>query len=290
MHVSLAERGRLRERADRFLFGEADGLSAALFRIGLALMIALVFRGGGSAVFLLASHERMPSARAIYDALFLRAPYWWVILALLAALALGWRARLVSFALVVLLVPLVFREGRVQGRLALFLALLAFSFLRSDARLSLRSLAGGAMPEGPGPLWPIRLIQVVLTVLYGVNALAKSTPAYLHGDVILGQSLMLPNYRVDLSDGALDVGPLAIPLWAGAMATVFTEYSLALGFWFRRLRVPVALLGVGFHAALTFVIQIGYLNLVSVFLYSAFLLPFDRHARAPQPNSHRGIA
>ena len=105
-----------------------------------------------------------------------------------------------------------------QGRLALFLALLAFSFVRSDARLSLRSLIGGGAPGGPGPLWPIRLVQIVLTVLYGVNALAKSTPAYLHGDVILGQSLMLPNYRVDLSGGVLGVGPLAIPLWATATA------------------------------------------------------------------------
>jgi hypothetical protein len=83
------------------------------------------------------------------------------------------------------------------------------------------------------------------------------------------------------------VGPLAIPLWAAATATVLTEYSLALGFWFRRLRVPVALLGVGFHAALTLVIRIGYLDLVSVFLYSAFLLPFDRYAHAPRQTAAR---
>ena len=83
------------------------------------------------------------------------------------------------------------------------------------------------------------------------------------------------------------MGLLAIPLWAAATATVFTEYSLALGFWFRRLRVAVAVLGVGFHAALALVIQIGYLDLVSVFLYSAFLLPFDRSARAPRPDSQR---
>ena len=270
--MSLAER----PRADRFLFGPADALSVGVFRIGLAVMIAIVFRAGGAPVSLVGAVEQMPAVRAAYQVLFLRSPYWWVIVALLAVLALGWRPRLASVILLVLLIPLVFRDWRMQGRLVLFLGLLAFAFLRSDARLSLRALTHSVPAEGPGPLWPIRLIQVVLTVLYGVNALAKSTPEYFHGDVMLGQSLMLPNYRVDLSGGVLQMGPLAVPLWVVATATVFTEYTLALGFWFRRLRVPVACLGIGFHTTLSFVIQIGFLDIVSVFLYSAFLLPFDR--------------
>jgi hypothetical protein len=38
----------------------------------------------------------------------------------------------------------------------------------------------------------------------------------------------------------------------------------------------LAVLGVAFHTALRYVIRIGFLDVVTVILYSAFLLPFDR--------------
>jgi hypothetical protein len=109
-----------------------------------------------------------------------------------------------------------------------------------------------------------------------VNALAKTTGNFLSGDVLVGLSRMLPNFLVDLPGGFLDLGPMAVPVWLAAVGTVTTEYALALGFWFRRLRLPTAVLGILFHATLTQVVGINYLDVIAVFLYTAFLLPFDR--------------
>ena len=66
----------------------------------------------------------------------------------------------------------------------------------------------------------------------------------------------------------------APPVWAAGTAAALTEAALAIGFWIRPLRVPTALLGAAFHGALTSIVQIGFLDWVSLFLYSAFLLPF----------------
>jgi len=57
---------------------------------------------------------------------------------------------------------------------------------------------------------------------------------------------------------------------------VLIEYILAVGFWFKKSRVPTAILGIIFHLSLIWVINIGMLNWASIFLYPAFLLPFNR--------------
>jgi hypothetical protein len=56
---------------------------------------------------------------------------------------------------------------------------------------------------------------------------------------------------------------------------VIREYALGAGFWFRRIRMATALLGIAFHAALRYVIRIGYLDIVALLLYAAVLLPFE---------------
>src|SRR5262245_60430953 len=114
------------ERAERFLFDPANALAVAVFRIGLAGMIAVVFRRYGAATALVPGFARFSSVRAFEDTLFASAAYEWLILAAAVALGLGWRARAASAALVVLLFPLVFRAGRLQGRLTLWLALVSF--------------------------------------------------------------------------------------------------------------------------------------------------------------------
>jgi hypothetical protein len=76
------------------------------------------------------------------------------------------------------------------------------------------------------------------------------------------------------------VGGVAVPLWLAATGVVMTEYALAVGFWFRRTRWATAALGVAFHGTLRYVVRIGFLDWVSLFLYAAFLLPFERRSGA----------
>ena len=169
-------------------------------------------------------------------------------------------------------------EGQ-QSRTVLGFALAAFAFLRSDAaRSPWMPRSGTADERSAGPSWPIRLIQLDLTVVYGVNALAKSRPHYLSGDALVDMSAALPNFLVDLRGGSLELGPLAIPVAVAAVSSAAVEWFLALGFWVHRWRWIVAAVGIAFHWALTFIVQIFMLNFASMFLYLAFLLPLVKRS------------
>jgi hypothetical protein len=260
-------------RAERWLFAPADPQSAALLRIAFAAFVPWCFAMEGLRLTLPAAARAL---EPLYPALFLTRGWWAAILAACALLALGVRPRASAAALFALCLPLAFVLQGEKSRHVLLVALAAFAFVKSDARLA--PFARGPRRAHAGPLWPIRLIQLDLCVLYGVNALAKAHPAYLRGDVLTGFSITRRNILVDLSDGFLHLGPLALPVWLLAAGTVATEAWLAVGWWLPRMRWPTAALGIAFHTGLRWVVAIHMLGATSVFLYLAFLLPFERGA------------
>ena len=65
--------------------------------------------------------------------------------------------------------------------------------------------------------------------------------------------------------------------------TVLVEYLLAIGLWIPRLRWFVALTGIIFHLWIAMVMEIFMLDWVSMFLYLAFLLPFEKRL-TPNPD------
>lgn len=260
---------------ERFLFAPVNPTHATVFRIALALGLPVFFWFNGLDLF--PTKHNIPWLPELYKYVFTTTPYRLLTFGVLILFGAGWRPRATGWLLVALLLPWFLTYGRPRQHILLF-TLLAFSFIRSDAQLSLHRAFQRNRPASVGPMWPIRLIQLQLSVTYGVNALAKTTPEYLSGDVLVGMSRMLPNFLVDLSDGYLHAGPLIIPVALAAVASTVTEYYLAIGFWFRRLRVITAVAGVLFHLILKIIIRIGMFDWACMFLYLAFLLPFDRPA------------
>jgi hypothetical protein len=256
----------------RTLFAPVDPIPSALFRIALAGLVVVAF--WPTPWPLPAVVEANPILRGLYDTVFATVCYWAIVATVAALLALGVRPRLTGAVLGGLLLPLVPLQGSQPGRQVLAITVLAFSFLRSDAALA---VAVGRRPDAvsAGPSWPIRIIQLQLSVLYLANAIVKTTPDYLSGQTLAVMSQSLPNFLVRPSDGHIPLGGLSIPLWLAATGVVITEYALAAGFWFRRTRMATALLGVAFHTALRSVIRIAYLDVVALLLYAAFLLPFE---------------
>lgn len=195
-----------------------------------------------------------------YESVFLMPAYWAIAACGIVLYGTGrWRPRLVGWSLVVLLLPLIFLDGLRQSRQTLLTVLAACSLLGQG-----------------GPMWPIRLAQLQLALIYGVNAIAKSSPEYFSGETLVGMSQTMGNFLVDLSSGYLEVGPVRMPAQLAAVLSALTEYGLALGFWFRRTRVLAAVAGVGFHMVLKFIVRIHMLDWVSMFLYLLFFLPFER--------------
>jgi hypothetical protein len=248
--VALAEVRTPRARVERFLFAPVAARPAAAFRVALAVALAVVFWP---------PWVERPAPGVILAALG-------ALGILLVLFALGVRTRLTGLVLAAMLLPLVSVPGRQKSRQVMLFVLTALS-------------VGTPRAPATGPMWPIRLIQLQLTALYGVNAIAKSTPAFLGGDVLVGMAEMLPNFVVDLSDRILRLGPLAIPVALAAPLGVAVEYVLAVAFWFPRLRWPAAALGCAFHASLSRVVRIGVLDVASIFLYLAFLLPLAQRER-----------
>jgi hypothetical protein len=262
---------RLERALDDFLFAPTNSRQVGRFRLLFAAMLAWAFwyRPGMEPRTPWPDHAIVEWS---FANIFLTPAYAVAVLLVIALFAAGIQARPTGLLLVAMLLPLAFLDRGQQSRQVLLVALIAFSFLRSDAALSLRSRRG-AFAATAGPAWPIRLMQLQLSMIYLVNAMAKSTGAYLGGDVLIGMARMRSNIHVDLSDGYLTLGPLAIPVPLAAMASVATEYFLAVAFWIPGLRLVATVVGIAFHGFLTWMMSIFMLDWVTIFLYLVFLMP-----------------
>jgi hypothetical protein len=261
-------------RIDRFFFAPIDSRSAAVLRIALAIMLPYAFRSQGMTPF--PPLVWLPHAHWWYQHVFLTREYAAVVLIVAGAFGLGIYPRITALVLFALLLPLGSLSRGRQSRQVWLFTLLSFSFVRSGASWSLPVwMKRRAGDRDAGPIWPIRLIQLQLCVVYATNAIAKCTPHYLSGETLLAMSRMRSNFLINMSDGYAHLGPIAMPAALAAVGSVLTEAYLAVGFWFRRLRWITAIIGVAFHIMLQSVVQIFMLDITSMFLYSAFLLPWS---------------
>ena len=267
--MRISTSNRWQSEINAILFPPVDACATAWFRIAFAVALPFFFWSHG-----LTGPQSAPEPIIwVYKHVILTFGYWLAVVALCVPLALGWRPRLFGLLLVLMLLPMDFLSRGRQSRQVLLFALLAFSCLRSDAVRKPWRIAERSRIRSAGPSWPVRLIQLQLTLLYGANAIAKSSPSYLRGDVLMGMAIAMPNFNVDLSRGMLELGPIAIPVVLAAVGGTLTEYFLAIGFWLGRWKWMVAIVGLGFHVVLTFIVQISMLHFAAIFLYLAFLLP-----------------
>jgi hypothetical protein len=260
---------RIATAAPALLFERVNAIVLVWFRVLLSLMLAYALWPRDLPLGVWTAD--WPVAARLYSEVFLSLPYRCCIYAALFWFAVGWRPRLAGAVLFCLLLPHVFlAKGRIS-RHVLVVALLLTTLLRTAPLWRVSQLK----TLDAGPIWPIRLIQLQLTLLYAVNAIRKSTPEYLNGDVLMALSAARPNFLVDLTSGSMEIGMFAVPVWALATTTVAIEYWLAVGWWIPRCRWPTAAIGVAFHLFLkAFVIRIFMLDFAALFLYLTFLLPF----------------
>ncbi len=252
-------------------------------RIGLAFLLMYVFSSHADWRF--SGRLDYPAIRGLYETVFFTDAYWWFYMCLLVLFGAGIGSRVAGILLLPVLAPLALHLSTIAGRYILLCMLLAFVWLRSNSGLSVAGLFRTGPASPAGPMWPIRLMQIQVSLIYAVNAWAKSSPAYLSGDVLMAMSIVLPNFFIDASDGWVRVWGMAMPVWLAAPASTVTEWALAVGLWFRRWRWAVAVLGVLFHMMLKSIVQIGGLDYLSMVLYSLFFIPFDREGSTARPES-----
>ena len=256
-----------KEKLHLFFFAPINPAALDLFRVVVTGVLFFAFwpRGLEPA----SSLSKWPGLIFLYDTVFLSPAYRVALFMGLLLFGLGFQTRTMGLLLLLMLMPHCYlRLGQVSRPIFLF-TLFAVSLFPS--RLAWSRTTG----REEAPIWPIRLLQLLLTLIYGINALFKSTVHYLSGEALINLSAM-PNFMLDLSSGYFDGGCVKIPVSALAMATVLIEYGLAFGFWLPKFRWITACVGVLFHFGLTFVVKIFMLDYATVLLYLAFLLPFAR--------------
>jgi hypothetical protein len=200
---------------------------------------------------------------------------WVTLLVASIALTVGWHSRLAAVLVFILILsfqrrdPWVFNSGDVVVRIeALFLAL---SPCGAALSLDQRRRTGSFWSAEPGPVWPVRLFQVQMSIIYLAALQMKlSGETWLQGTAV--------SYVLRLND----MQRWPTPDWYATNAlimnlvtwgTLAIEFALAVLIWDRRFRPWALAAGVVLHLMIDVHIQIGIFSYAMFVLYLAWTPP-----------------
>lgn len=197
----------------------------------------------------------------------------WILVA--AAFLLGWQTRIAGGLLVgVFSYTLLLDHQLYSNHLYLMVLLTGLLTLgNAGAALSLDARRRGAQAPVKAAAvkaavvkaWPIVLIRLQVSIVYGFAAITKLNLVYLSG-LVLRHQIPVPAIQ-------------HLPFWVfsvAAFASVTTEAFLAVALWSRRLRVWALVVGMGFHLSIVALLQTPALVTFALVMLSAYLSFFAR--------------
>jgi hypothetical protein len=278
---------RWARRVDDFWFAPTDPATLALVRAAFGLLVtlwalslapdlgaffspagvvgnALPHAGHGAWSVLWIDHSDLTVA-ALYLALLTAA----------VGITVGWHSRLCAGVIFIALTsfaranPYVLNSGDTLIRVLAFYLMLApagleFSLDRRRARHQGRDVAS------THPAWPLRLMQIQLTVMYASAVWSKlQGPAWRDGSAV--------SYAARLPDLVRFPAPSfwESPLVAqtATYGTLLVESCLVALIWHRRTRVPALAAGVLLHLGIDASIRVGFFSLAVFTAYLSFASP-----------------
>jgi hypothetical protein len=200
-----------------------------------------------------------------------------IVVLLVAAIAMlvGWHSRIAAVIVFVLVLsverrsPWVFNSGDALVRIEAFL--LAISPCGAALSLDERRRSGSFWSAQTRPNWPIRLLQIQLSIVYLAAVQTK-----LAGQPWLDGTAVSYVLRIE------DMKRIPVPQWLAMNAPVMNAVTwgvlaieLALGIlvWFRRFRPWVLTAGVLMHVTIDLTVQIGIFSYAVLVLYLAWASP-----------------
>jgi hypothetical protein len=200
---------------------------------------------------------------------------WGILLAAAVALMVGWHSRLAAFLVFVLILsferanPLIFNAGDTVIRIeALFLALAP-----CGAALSLdqRRRTGSFWTAQEIRPWPLRLLQIQLSIIYLSTVVAKLAGQTWQNGTAVAYSLRQRDMLVFQPPGwLLDNLLIANVLTWG---TLTIEVAIGVLVWKRKWRPWVLAMGVMLHLSISFFLDVGFFSVAMFVLYLAFVPP-----------------
>jgi hypothetical protein len=181
------------------------------------------------------------------------------------AFVVGFKTRLAGATITCLSAyVLLFDQQTYSNHLYLFfLIVLLLTVADSGAALSLDARRRGQRDYVAG--WPIRLLKLQVSLVYGFSAVAKLTPQFLSGDV-LSQTLKQHGWLTfpqSLRNPQL--------LTALALTAIVVELFIAFGLWSKSLRLAAVVAGVTLHAFILTMLDSSRLSL-GIFALEMFAL------------------
>lgn len=186
----------------------------------------------------------------------------WLVSAVL--FTLGWRVAISGSALTVTLALVLAIDQQTYSNHLYLMTWLVFllTLARAGSGLSVTSRDEAVVR------WPVLLLMVQLSVVYGFSGITKINPGFLSGGVLAGS---LQGGLIPFPDSLIT--PRFLSLLAGIV--IIVECALALLTWHTRLRPWILLLGVGLHASITLFMsataELAVFSLQMLALYPLFL-------------------
>lgn len=212
---------------------------------------------------------------AHWDSHFALLIAWAILLVSAIALTVGWHSRLAAVLVFVLIMsfqrrdPYIINSGDVVMRIeALFLAV---SPVGSALSLDQRRKTGVFWSAQTRPIWPVRLLQVQMSIIYLFSVQTK-----LAGETWLQGTAT--SYALRLKE----LERVAVPEWFStnavlmnlmAWSTLAIELGLAIMVWNRRWRPWVLGAGVILHVSIDATLLVGIFSFAMFVLYLSWLSP-----------------
>jgi hypothetical protein len=200
---------------------------------------------------------------------------WGVLLVSAIALTVGWHSRIAALAVLVLILsfqwrnPYVFNSGDVLVRIeALFLAL---SPCGAALSLDQRRTAGSFWSAQTRAPWPIRLMQIQLSLIYLATVRIKMSGEKWPDGTAVSYAMRLEDMLVVRTPHWLSTNALLMN--AATWGTLVLELSIGILVWNRRCRPWVLAAGVVMHSLIMLTIAVGFFAPAMFVLYLAFLPP-----------------
>jgi hypothetical protein len=194
-----------------------------------------------------------------------------VLLAAAAALVVGWRTRVVSIVVAVLLLVIQRRDPWILNSGDLLLRELAFFVMLMPAGETWSLDARRRGVERPRAPWGLRLVQMQVSALYLFSVWAKVRGTDWNDGTAVGIALQLEDLQRFVVPEAVATSLLASAVFTYSALVV--EASLAFGLWLPRLRYWVMAAGVGLHLGIEASLLIGWFSLAVISSYLVFWPP-----------------
>jgi hypothetical protein len=273
---------------ERFWFEPVETSTVALFRIAFGLLVLGYSLSLAPALFAFYSDDGILPSQPHYsgtlawgllgvfpsDAAVL--VFYFLLLIGSLLLLVGLQARIAAIVVFVCLVSFGRRDPWVLNSGDLLVQVLAFYMLLmpSGAALSLdRSLSTpGRFWEFPvRSMWPLRLVQVQVSILYIAAVWAKVRGDTWNDGTAVSYAFRIADVaRFPVPDFVTDSLVLSNLLTYGTLAV---ELSLGILVWNRVLRPWVLILGVGLHLGIDYAVRVGFFSFAVLVAYIAFVPP-----------------